>query len=185
MDPTEKSHSGTTMMRLISCRYLETIISSQSCCWSIRILRRTNWSMHHFMPKRQGKSFSGYNLSCRAFLLQTVVYNKEKPAFDSKKLAIQDERLAIGHKKLSIEILRSAIKKQNYNEPTIKNMITICDVIETDQIFGASEVKNILKCSMSTSKEIMKKLRDIEVVRSVKGKGKPKYRFVNSEEIEK
>lgn len=88
MDPTEKSHSGTTMMRLISCRYLETIISSQSCCWSIRILRRTNWSMHHFMPKRQGKSFSGYNLSCRAFLLQTVVYNKEKPAFDSKKLAI-------------------------------------------------------------------------------------------------
>ena len=120
-----------------------------------------------------------------AFLLQTVVYNKEKPAFDSKKLAIQGERSAIGHKKLSIEILRSAIKKQNYNEPTIKNMVTIYDAIETDQIFGAPEVENILKCSMSTSKEIMKKLRDIEVVRSVKGKGKGKYRFVNSEEIEK
>jgi len=120
-----------------------------------------------------------------AFLLQTVVYNKEKPTFDSKKLAIQDERSAIGHKKLSIEILRSAIKKQNYNEPTIKNLIAIYDAIETDQIFGAPEVKNILKCSMSTSKEIMKKLRDIEVVRSVKGKGKGKYRFVNSEEIEK
>lgn len=81
--------------------------------------------------------------------------------------------------------MRSAIKKQNYNEPTIKNLIAIYDAIETDQIFGAPEVKNILKCSMSTSKEIMKKLRDIEVVRSVKGKGKGKYRFVNSEEIEK
>ena len=81
--------------------------------------------------------------------------------------------------------MRSVIKKHDYNEPTINNMITIYDAIETDQIFGASEVKNILKCSMSTSKEIMKKLRDIEVVRSVKGKGKGKYRFVNSEEIEK
>ena len=86
-------------------------------------------------------------------------------------------------KKLSIENFSSAIEKQNYNEPTIKNMLMIYDAIETDQIFGAPEVKNILKCSISTSKEIMKKLRDIEVVKNVKGKGK--YRFVNSEEIER
>jgi len=129
-----------------------------------------------------------------AFLLQTVVYNIKKeglafnvcnPAIDGEKLAIRNEKPAIGDKKLAIEILESAIRRQNYNEPTIKNMITIYDVIETDQIFGAPEVKNILKYSISISKEIMKKLRDIEVVRSVKGKGKGKYRFVNSEEIEK
>ena len=127
-----------------------------------------------------------------AFLLQTVVYNmrKEKAAFntnnltiDAEKLAIQDEKSAIGDKKLAIETLKSAIKKQNYNEPTIKNIITVYNSIETDQIFGAPEVKNILKCSISTSKEIMKKLRDMEVVRSIKGRGKGKYRFVNNEEI--
>lgn len=63
--------------------------------------------------------------------------------------------------------------------------MTIYNVIETDQIFGAPEVKNILKCSMSASKEIMKKLRDIDVVRSVKGRGKGKYRFAKNEEMEK
>ena len=120
-----------------------------------------------------------------AFLLQAVVYNmrEEKPAINSnnqtvamKNLAIQDKKLAIGDRKLAIE-------KRNYNEPTIKNIIAIYDAIETDQIFGAPEVKNILECSISASKEIMKKLRDMEVVKSVKGKGKGKYRFINGEEI--
>lgn len=96
---------------------------------------------------------------------------EEKPAINSnnqavamKNQAIQDERLAIGDRKLAIEMLNLAIEKRNYNEPTIKNIIAIYDAIETDQIFGAPEVKNILKCSISASKEIMKKLRDMEVV---------------------
>lgn len=127
-----------------------------------------------------------------SFLLQTVVYNtrKEKaifntdnPAIGMEKLAFQGKKLAIRDKKLAIEALKSAIKNQNYNEPTIKNIITVYDAIETDQIFGAPEVKHILKCSISTSKEIMRKLRDMQVVKNVKGRGKGKYRFVNNEEI--
>ena len=100
-----------------------------------------------------------------AFLLQTVVYNIKKegsafnvsnPAIDVKKLAIRNEKSAIGDKKLAIEILESAIRRQ---------------------------VKDILKCSVSASKEIMKKLRDIGAIQNVKGKGKGKYRFVNIEEM--
>lgn len=127
-----------------------------------------------------------------AFLLQTVVYNIKKegsafnvcnPAIDVEKRAIRNEKPAIGDKKLAIEILESAIRRQNYNEPTLKNIITIYNAIETDQIFGAPEVKDILKCSVSASKEIMKKLRDIGAIQNVKGKGKGKYRFVNIEEM--
>ena len=120
-----------------------------------------------------------------AFLLQTVVYNikKEGLAFNVCNPAIDGEKLAIGDKKLAIEILESAIRRQNYNEPTLKNIITIYNAIETDQIFGAPEVKDILKCSVSASKEIMKKLRDIGAIQNVKGKGKGKYRFVNIEEM--
>ena len=127
-----------------------------------------------------------------AFLLQTVVYNIKKeglafnvcnPAIDGEKLAIRNEKPAIGDKKLAIEILESAIRRQNYNEKKKKNIITIYNAIETDQIFGAPEVKDILKCSVSASKEIMKKLRDIGAIQNVKGKGKGKYRFVNIEEM--
>lgn len=124
--------------------------------------------------------------------MQTVVYNirQEKAAFNTKnpaigmeKLAFHGEKLAIRDKKLTIETLESVIKNQNYNGPTIKNIITVYNAIETDQIFGAPEVKYILNCSISTSKEIMRKLRDIQVVKSVKGRGKGKYRFANNEEM--
>ena len=56
-------------------------------------------------------------------------------------------------------------------------------MIEANQVFGAPEVKDILKCSASSSKDIMKKLRDMEVVVTVKGKGKGKYRFVYDKEM--
>ena len=138
------------------------------------------------------KGLRGPEYHTNAFLLQTVVYNAaskksqvmvEKLAIGTEKPAIQHKKPAFGNKKLAIEILESAIRRQNYNEPSLKNIITIYNAIETDQIFGAPEVKDILKCSVSASKEIMKKLRDIGAIQNVKGKGKGKYRFVNIEEM--
>lgn len=96
--------------------------------------------------------------------------------------AIRDKKLAFENKKLAIDILNSAIEKQRYNEPTKTNIILVYNMIETNQIFGAPEVKDILKCSASSSKDIMKKLRDMGVVVTVKGKGKGKYRFAYDKE---
>lgn len=65
-----------------------------------------------------------------------------------------------------------AIESQAYNEPTKRNIFKIYEEIETNQIFGAPEIESILKCSASTAKNLMKKLREIGVVEEVKGKGK-------------
>lgn len=43
---------------------------------------------------------------------------------------------------------------------------------DTSQIFSATEIEKILNCSYTTAKEIMKKIRDIEVMVEVKGNGK-------------
>ena len=59
----------------------------------------------------------------------------------------------------------------------------IYNEIDTNQVFGASDVRKILKCSDSTASEIMSKLRELEVVVAVKGKGKGKSRFVNKDEL--
>lgn len=140
----------------------------------------------------EAKGLHGPQYYTNAFLLQTVIYNTvpkktldmvEKLAFGIEKPAIQDKKLAFGNKKLAFETLNSIIEKQHYNEPTRKNIILIYDMIETNQIFGAPEVKDILKCSVSTSKDIMKKLRNMEVVVTVRGNGKGKYRFVYDKEI--
>lgn len=99
----------------------------------------------------------------------------EKPDIDSKESEIQNE-------KLDFDKIKSEIQKYKYNEPTVENILRIYNEIDTNQVFGASDVRKILKCSDSTASEIMSKLRELEVVVAVKGKGKGKSRFVNKDE---
>ena len=100
----------------------------------------------------------------------------EKPDIDSKESEIQNE-------KLDFDKIKSEIQKYKYNEPTVENILRIYNEIDTNQVFGASDVRKILKCSDSTASEIMSKLRELEVVVAVKGKGKGKSRFVNKDEL--
>lgn len=51
------------------------------------------------------------------------------------------------------------------------------DEIDAKQVFGALEIQRILNCSPTTSRAIMLKLREIEVVEAVKGNGKGRYAF--------
>ena len=58
-----------------------------------------------------------------------------------------------------------------------KNILKIYEEIETNQIFGAPEIERVLKCSTSTARNVMKKLKEIGFVKEVKGKGK--YTFIS------
>ena len=58
-----------------------------------------------------------------------------------------------------------------------KNILKIYEEIETNQIFGAPEIERVLKCSTSTARNVMKKLKKIGFVKEVKGKGK--YTFIS------
>lgn len=56
-------------------------------------------------------------------------------------------------------------------------------MINTNQIFGASDIEEILNCSYATAKAIINKLyKDIDVIVPVIGFGKGKYRFKNYDE---
>lgn len=127
-----------------------------------------------------------------AFMLQTVIYNinvgkttVEKTTDSLKKLAVMgnkslitSQKSAIEHKKSAIDTIKSAIEQQRYNEPTRVNILKVYDEIEKNQIFGTKEIEEILACSPSTARAVMVKLRDMEVVTAVKGKGKGKYIFI-------
>ena len=107
-------------------------------------------------------------------MLQAVIYNSnaEKVGYPTGKLAIESE-------KLSFQNIKLAIDSQAYNEPTKKNILKVYEKIENKQIFGAPEIERVLKCSTSTAKNVMKKLREIGVVEEIKGKGKGKYTFIS------
>ena len=114
-------------------------------------------------------------------MLQAVIYNTnaEKVSYLSEKLAFENKKLAIESGKLSFQNIKLAIESQTYNEPTKKNILKVYEEIETNQIFGAPEIERVLKCSASTAKNVMKKLKDMGVVEEVKGKGKGKYTFIS------
>jgi ATP-dependent DNA helicase RecG len=65
----------------------------------------------------------------------------------------------------------------NYNQPTISNIKKMYHEIDLNQIFNANYICKILSCSASTARYILLKLRTIDVVTPVTGKGKGQYRF--------
>ena len=127
-----------------------------------------------------------------AFMLQTVIYNSkagktiaEKTVDSLKKLGVavnksfnDSQKSAIDNKKSAIDMIKSAIAQQKYNEPSKANILKVYDEIEKNQIFGTKEIEEILACSPSTARAVMKKLRDVKVVKAVNGKGKGKYVFI-------
>lgn len=128
-----------------------------------------------------------------AFMLQAVIYNLkvgetivEKNAASLEKVdvvvnksLIDSQKSAIGHETSAIDIIKSAIAQQKYNELSKANILKVYDVIEKNQIFGTREIAEILDCSPSTARAVMTKLRDMEVVKAVNGKGKGKYVFID------
>lgn len=129
-----------------------------------------------------------------SFILKVTIYNsspkKEKSVIEVEKSVIGDEKSVIGveksvieNQKLDIQNLEKKLQRYRYNEPTSRNILKIYFVIDTNQIFSTSEVVKILGCSYSTASEIMSKLREMKVVKDVKGKGKGKCRFINTGEI--
>ena len=121
-----------------------------------------------------------------AFILKTIIYNAsaKKSAFESKNPIIEEENPIIEEEnpiiqngKLTIEEMRCALTKKSYKLPTQENLLKVYDEIDARQVFGASEIQRILDCSPTTSRAIMFKLREIEVVEAVKGNGKGRYVF--------
>ena len=76
--------------------------------------------------------------------------------------------------KVSTSIFNTIVYTDTRNK---LNLLKVYDEIDAKQVFGASEIQRILDCSPTTSRAIMIKLREIEVVEAVKGNGKGRYVF--------
>ena len=98
--------------------------------------------------------------------------NLQKSDIGAKKSDIEDE-------KLSEEYLMQKCEQYSYNITVLKNM----RVLNASIIFGTSDIERILGCARSTASDIIKRMRDMNVVVSVSNHGKGKYRLINKNEI--
>ena len=124
------------------------------------------------------------------FILKTTICSAayEKLPIGQPKVTDSGEKLLIEHAKVTdseediiidmvsyTKILRLCTE-MNYNQPTINNIKQLYEDIELNQIFNVSYISKVLSCSTSTARKLIAKLRDMDVVVPVRGKGKGQYK---------
>ncbi|MCD7957071.1 MAG: putative DNA binding domain-containing protein [Lachnospiraceae bacterium] len=111
---------------------------------------------------------------------------EEKLAIGNKNSAIEEGKLAIGDKNPAIETnekimekINLAIEKNKFSEPTRLKILLIYQKIGNGQVFGTQDIVQIVGCSSSTARELLRKLRKMNVIEEVKGKGKGRYMLIS------
>ena len=157
--------------------------------WGTGIPRLYNRSAEYGLPEPLFEEF-GDGIKVTMFRkvsdskAENSAIEKRISAIQGESSAIEGQTSAIQVQKLVIEAFSSAIQKMNYKEPTPTNLMRVYDAIDTSQVFGSSEIVEILDCSSSTAREVIKKLKDMQTVVVVKGQGKGKVRFLNQNELQ-
>lgn len=85
--------------------------------------------------------------------------------------------------KLSKVSIKNILEIHKFEGEVVENILKVYDEVETNQIIGNSEVSRIIGKSKSTAVRVMKKLKEIDVIIQVNGKGRGKYRFKYESEI--
>lgn len=116
-----------------------------------------------------------------------------KVADSAEKLPIERERVAVSDikpddgasnrpVKLPVQAYARACLDRGYSEPTRLNLKLLYDQLDANQVFGSAYLVKMLECSQRTARGLLAKLREMNVVVPVAGKGKGMYRLKNADE---
>jgi hypothetical protein len=100
-----------------------------------------------------------------AFILKAIVKNS---GFGSKNLGIDGENLGIAQ-------LKSAILDAKLNASVRDKILQLVNEIQINQVFGAGDIVDILKCAPATATNLIKRMKTLNIVEPVVGAGKGKY----------
>ena len=100
-----------------------------------------------------------------AFILKVIVKNS---GFGSKNLGIGDKNLGIAR-------LKSEILDAKLNASVRDKILQLVNEIQINQVFGAGDIVDILKCAPVTATNLIKRMKTLNIVESVVGAGKGKY----------
>ena len=89
----------------------------------------------------------------------------------------EDKNLVIEAKNLVIEDKNLVIKESAFKNDVIEKMkIIIKEYVDKD-FFGGKDIENSILCSKTTSYNLLKYLKELDLIEPVYGHGKGKYKF--------
>ena len=109
-----------------------------------------------------------------AFILKAIVKNS---GFASQNPGIDPKNLGIDSKNLGIDQLKSEVLEAKLNATTREKLLKLVENIQINQVFGAGDLMDILKCSTTTATSLIKRMKTTNLVEAVTGIGKGKYVF--------
>lgn len=95
--------------------------------------------------------------------------------FGSKNLGIGDKNLGIDGENLGIARLKSEILDAKLNASVRDKILQLVNEIQINQVFGAGDIVDILKCAPATATNLIKRMKTLNIVEPVVGAGKGKY----------
>ena len=79
--------------------------------------------------------------------------------------------------KLPFGAFQNACQRNGFNAPTIESLYHLYWHVDVNQVFGSAYITKTINCSERTGRSLMSKLRQMDVVVPIKGKGKGMYRL--------
>ena len=129
--------------------------------------------------------FEEFGDGFRVTMFRKVASGDEKVAVDDRKLVVEDKKVAIENQKLAVEGKKVAIdrlKEKIYslsgNNKTKENVEKVLLEISIDDVFGRTEIANILGVSDTAAGNLINKMKEVGLIEAVEGYGKGKYKFV-------
>ena len=115
-------------------------------------------------------------LSNRAMHISGKFLEDEKSDIEDKKSDIEDKKSDIEDKKMDIEAKLSDIDIE-MSDILKKHIIKLYKSLDEGAIFGRSSVEKHTGLKASRASELIKTMHEMDLLESVKGHGKGKYRF--------
>lgn len=108
-----------------------------------------------------------------------VTKNKKVGGLDNKKSAVRKQKVGgLNKQKSAVQKIVELCKNADYAKPTIDKITKIYLMLKDTAIFSAINIKQSLNCADSTARQIIDKMKRINLVVPIKGYGKGKYRFI-------
>ena len=103
--------------------------------------------------------------------------NSQKVDIDDIKVDIDDTKVDIEKvkKEIELKLLRGEVQLKN---KTITYILTLYETYGQNQIFGRTQVENVIGVKSAMASRLIKLLLDNDIIEPVSGHGKGKYRFL-------
>ena len=106
----------------------------------------------------------------------TLTIYIKKLADSPENLPIDEEKLADSNLKVGYDLLKEMIKKSSYKSDVKEKLLQILDNFHNLTI-SSSGIKDILKCSDRSARNYISYLTELDIIISIDGEGKGKYKF--------